>query len=152
MGVDHTCTLYIFPFICDNESVYSCVYCRILLNFESFHVSLNNSCNNKWILFYFVDQVWRTVIEDKDLAKHIENKDQSNYIWSRVDYLPLNLFSSPEPKFLNKHCHSHCFHMASSFLNLFLFSATFRQFQPFFIYSFGKVFENDCMAMPLFKG
>lgn len=78
------------------------------------------SCNNKWILFYFVDQVWRTVIEDKDLAKHIENKDQSNYIWSRVDYLPLNLFSSPEPKFLNKHCHSHCFHMASSFLNLFL--------------------------------
>lgn len=36
---------------------------------------------NKWILFYFVDQVWRTVIEDKDLAKHIENKDQSNYIY-----------------------------------------------------------------------
>lgn len=35
---------------------------------------------NKLILFYFVDQVWRTVIEDKDLAKHIENKDQSNYI------------------------------------------------------------------------
>lgn len=47
---------------------------------------------NKWILFYFVDQVWRTVIEDKDLAKHIENRDQSNYIWSRVDYLPLKSF------------------------------------------------------------
>lgn len=107
---------------------------------------------NKWILFYFVDQVWRTVIEDKDLAKHIENKDQSNYIWSRVDYLPLNLFSSPEPKFLNKHCYSRCFHMASSFLNLFLFSATVWQFQPNLTYSFGKVFENDCMAMPPFRG
>lgn len=92
------------------------------------------SCNNKWILFYFVDQVWRTVIEDKDLAKHIENKDQSNYIWSRVDYLPLNLFSSPEPKFLNKHCHSHCFHMASSFLNLFLFFCNCLAISTFFLF------------------
>lgn len=63
-----------------------------------------------------------------------------------------NLFSSPEPKFLNKHCYSHCFHMASSFLNLFLFSATVWQFQPNLTYSFGKVFENDCMAMPPFRG
>lgn len=45
-----------------------------------------------------------------------------------------NLFSSPEPKFLNKHCYSHCFHMASSFLNFFLFLCNCLAISTFFLF------------------
>lgn len=45
-----------------------------------------------------------------------------------------NLFSSPERKFLNKHCYSHCFHMASSFLNLFLFCCNCLAISTFFLF------------------
>lgn len=45
-----------------------------------------------------------------------------------------NLFSSSERKFLNKHCYSHCFHMASSFLNLFLFFCNCLAISTFFLF------------------